>query len=529
MELRLVWVVLLGFSTVLIAADPSVRALNKAAEKAEKLGNKSEAILLYNQAAAKGSASAAARAQVLLRHIAKEGPGDMVPFAAAATATPEDLADIFAPISPRDLKEAKELLPPPDLALPANLFDLDLKAPHQKLWQEAAKMLGISVDFDSEYPASGQPARYQGIGQTARQMLQGLSAATGSFVVVLGPKRILVVKDTTQKRQEREPTVAVILSLPDPTSTQELQESARTVQQVMEIQKFAIDTTRRMVLLRDRLSKVRPAQKLFEQLLGTRPSVMVEIELFEVTSTTTRNLGAGLPTSSRLFWLSRLLNNDPDKVDAGAPLATFGGGFSVVGMTIADATVTAAAQKGWGQTLQRAFVQSASGQPAQLLLGERYPIVTGTFGGGDSATSGTGFPPTIQYENLGFNIKITPFVHDMEEMTLEVEAEFKLRSGAEINGLPVLTNRKFTSRVRVREGEWALLGGLNQESESVNATGIPGLMQLPGLGPLLRTNSLEGKQNDLLLLVKPRLLSVGTDLAPDSIFLGPEGRPSMPL
>jgi len=511
------------------AGEPSAKALTKLAEKAEKLGNAAEAVLLYNQAAAKGSGEAAVRARTLTQRIARESLGPMIPAAAAAAATQDELDEIFAPITDRDSREARELLPPPELVLPANQFVIDLREAPQKMWESAGKLLGIDVIFDGDYVQGGQPVRFQCTEQSARQVLHGLSAATGSFVVVLGPKKIMVVKDTTQKRQEREPTVAVVLTLPDPASVQELQEAGRAVQQVMEIQKFAIDNTRHMVIMRDRLSKVRPAQKLFEQLLGARPAVMVEMELFEVSSTGSRSFGIGLPTSTKLFWLSRFLNNDPNKVDAGAPIATIGAGHGLVGMTIADATVTATAQKGWGKTLQRSFVQSLSGQPAQLLLGERYPLVTGTFGDSSSAISRTSFPPTVQYENLGMTVKVTPFVHDSEEMTLEVEAEFKLRSGAEINGLPVLTNRKFTSRVRVRDGQWALLGGVSQQSESWNTSGIPGLMHLPVLGPALRTNSLEGSQSDLLLLLKPRLLDGGTDLVPDAIFLGPEGRPAMPL
>ena len=339
----------------------------------------------------------------------------------------------------------------------------------------------------------------------------------------------MVVKDTTQKRQEREPTVAVLLTLPDPASTQELQEAARAVQQVMEIQKFAIDNTRHMVMMRDRVSKVRPAQKLFEQLLGARPAVVIEMELYEMRATRATELGIGLPTSSKLFWLSRFLNNDPSKIDPGAAMATFGSGNGLIGMTLADATVTATALKSFGTSVQRAFVQSVSGQPAQLILGEKYPILTGGYSFGTGSTEPGGYipPPSFQFENLGLTMKVTPFVHDSEEMTLEVEAEFKLLTGAEINGIPILAQRKFTSRVRMREGQWALLGGLSQASSTYNTTGIPGLMRLPGLGGLFRTNSIEGNEGEVMLLLKPRLLGAGTDLAPGPIFLGPEGRPAM--
>lgn len=535
--LRSVLTILLTIPTW--AAEPSVRALVKAAEKAEKSGNIVEAARLYNQAAAKGSANGAARSRELTARIARESlPAAPVSAAGTGAAAPsvasvagdsaEVLEGIFGRISDRELREAREMLPPPELALPGNPFMLDLQEEPEKIWLSVGRLLGLEVVFDGEYPPGGKPVRFRCAEQSARQVLHGLSAATGSFVVVLGPRRIMVVKDTTQKRQEREPTVAVVLTLPDPTSTQELQEAARAVQQVMEIQKFAIDNTRHMVLMRDRVSKVRPAQMLFEQLLGARPAVVIEMELYEMRATRTTEFGIGLPTSSKLFWLSRFLNNDPDKVDAGAPLATLGAGNGLIGMTIADATVTATALKSFGTSVQRAFVQSVNGQAAQLVLGEKYPILTGSFSGSTN-TDGSilALPPSFQFENLGLTMKVTPFVHDTEEMTLEVEAEFKLLTGAEINGIPILANRKFTSRVRMRDGQWALLGGLAQDSTTFNSSGIPGLMQMPVLGPLLRTNTREGNEGAVMLLLKPRLLGAGTDLTPGPIFLGAEGRPAM--
>ncbi len=511
-------VVFLYLAAVLGADEPSARTLTKQGAAAEKDGNMAGAVLLYNQAAGKGSAAAGGRARALMGQLVR----DRTPVAAglASAAVPEELDAVFTPITEREIRE---LLPPPELMLPSNAFVVDLLETPQKLWESAGKLLGLDVMFDGEYPPGGQPARFQCGEQSARQVLHGLSAATGSFVVVLGPRKIMVVKDTTQKRQEREPTVAVLLTLPDPTSTQELQEAARVVQQVMEIQKFAIDNTRHMVLMRDRVSKVRPAQMLFEQLLGARPAVVIELELYEMRATRTTDLGIGLPTASKLFWLSRLLGNDPSKIDPGAAMATFGTGNGLIGMTLADATVTATALKGFGTSVQRAFVQSVSGQPAQLILGEKYPILTGgfTFGTGSLEPGGYAPPPSFQFENLGITMKVTPYVHDSEEMTLEVEAEFKLLTGAEINGIPILAQRKFTSRVRMRDGQWALLGGLGQDSATYNTTGIR------GLGPLLRRSSIERNEGEVMLLLKPRLLGSGTDLVPGPIFLGPEGRPAM--
>jgi len=428
-------------------------------------------------------------------------------------------AQEFPPISDDDLREARELLPPPELKLPAETFHLDYNYSHRKLWETVAALLGQEVLFDSDYPETPANVRFRAAGEPARQVLQALSVATGSFIVPLTPKRFLVVKDTQQKRQEREPVVAVVLTLPDPVSIQEMQETARTVQQIMEIQKFGVDNGRRMVLLRDRVSKVRPSQHLFEQLLGAKPAVVIEMELFEVRGNGSTRLGVGVPTSSSVTWLSNLFRNGSGK--AKGDLYTFGSGDSLFGITMGDATGTAVALRSFGKSLQRTFVQSINGQPAQLLLGEKYPILTAGYFGDTGGGQGDVFrpPPSFQFENLGLSLKVTPFVHDVDDMTLDVEAEFKLLTGAAINGIPILANRKFASRVRLSNEQWAVVGGLAQDTSTTTRSLFPGL-----------SNNTEVDNTSMLLLMKPRLLSLPmSSTVKQQIFLGAETRPLMPF
>lgn len=517
------------------SAEPGPRSLARQAQKAEKSGSSAEAILLYNQAAARGDAGSAAKAEVLKGRLLGALP---VAQAAAPTPTTEPAASEFDPITPADLREARELLPPPDLKFPPGNFTLDYNLTPRKLWETCGKLFGFEVLFDGDFPEAGQSIRFRSQEESARQILHALSAATGSFIVPHKPNRFMVIKDTQQKRQEFEPVVAIVLSLPDPITVQEMQETARTVQQVMEIQKFGVDNVRRMIIMRDRISKIRPTQALFEQLLGARPAVMIEMELYEVRTIYSNQFGTRLPTSSSLFWLSSLFNNDPSKVDTGSGARSFGSGDSMFGLTLGSATATATALKSYGKTLQKTFVQALNGQPAQLLLGEKYPVLTAGYFG-DTGTGGGAVgspeelfrpPPSFQFENLGLAIKVTPFVHGEEEMSLEVEAEFKLLTGAEINGIPILANRKFTSRVRLKNDEWAVIGGLNQDTQTINKSGIPGLMHVPILGAALRTNNIESDNTSMLLVMRPRLLGLSpVSTATSAIFLGTESRPAMPF
>src|SRR5207248_2481815 len=97
------------------------------------------------------------------------------------------------------------------------------------------------------------------------------------------PGVIIVAQDTPQKRTDLEQTVTVSIPVPEVLTTQELTEIGQAVKQTTNIDKIAWDTTQGQLLIRDRISRVLPAEALLNQLLAWRPEVMIEVEFLEVS------------------------------------------------------------------------------------------------------------------------------------------------------------------------------------------------------------------------------------------------------
>ena len=240
--------------------------------------------------------------------------------------------------------------------------------------------------------------------------------------------------------------------------------------------------------------------------------------------------GLGLGTSFPLFNLGHDLAPGLawTKPIASAAYAIFGGGATILGLGIADGSLFANITRGRSQSLIRSEIVSSDGQAATLHIGDRYPIVTSQFVGA-TAQPGENVvapPPTFNFEDLGLVLKVTPVVHGMDEMSLEVETEFKTLGAEGTNGIPIINTRKLQSRVRMKNSEWAIVAGLASESELSTLSGFAGLANIPVLGKILSRNTRTRESAQVLVLIKPKLLSAPPSTRPTRLFwLGTETKP----
>jgi type II secretory pathway component GspD/PulD (secretin) len=113
---------------------------------------------------------------------------------------------------------------------------------------------------------------------------------------------------------------------------------------------------------------------------------------------------------------------------------------------------------------------------------------------------------------------------------LDLETEFKVITGQSVNGIPIISNRKLATKVRMREGESAVVAGLLTSNEARSIAGIAGLGEMPGLGALFRQTNKSDQTSEVLLVIKPTLLSLPPgEFVTHTIFTGSETRPLTPL
>lgn len=116
---------------------------------------------------------------------------------------------------------------------------------------------------------------------------------------------------------------------------------------------------------------------------------------------------------------------------------------------------------------------------------------------------------TPKYENVEANldIKITPFVSELEDVTLSISAEFSDFIAPTTEGAPPgNATRKFISKIRVKNQETVVLGGLEEDSDVESGSGTPILSRIPILKWIFSSRSKQTTQGKLMIFIKPTIV-----------------------
>jgi general secretion pathway protein D len=512
-------------AAAICAADDAAR-LFAAGEKAGRAGDNLQAYLLYSQAARMEPGNALyARRQAELRGAASLSRPPVL-------ASDPAIETVASQLQAEGIVDSGVLAaePPPILEPASGKRSFDLKETAQVLFEKVAGAYGIQVVLDVGYAPLPAPVRFQIADATAAEALRALEAATDSFLVPVSAHSIMVARDNPQKRTELMPVMALAAPIPERLTVQEAQEISTAVQQTLEIRRISLDPVKRVVYFRDIVPKALAAQEMFADLSRGRAQIEVDVELVSVGKTSNLSYGLSLPqNAAAILPLTRSFQNLPAAA-AGGAFFTFGGGATLMGLGIVNSTFFATLSNSKTDTLLSSQIVALDGQAATLHVGDRYPIITSSFAGTVGQSQSTAFAPTTQFVDLGLVLKITPTVHEDMEVTLDVDAAFKALGSGSFDGIPVIDSRQYQGKVRLKEGEWAVVAGMLTTTDAETPTGIAWLSDLPWIGGLFTHHVHEQDRNETLVVLKPHLVSLPPwEYVTPTLWTGTETRPLSPF
>lgn len=522
MAISRIGLILLAFGTVLGAEDQAGRIF-KAAQRAQRSGDSLQAYQLYSLAAAQNPGNAK---YTLNRDMLREWAARTAQISLGDDAEDAARRITLEGISPSEVMAGRVALPPPRLQGSAARRSFDLRGTTRPIFEQVAAAYGIQLQFEDGYQGPVAAFTFRMNDLSMQEAFHALETITNSFLVPVTPKVAMVYQDTTQKRNDDAPLMTAEIPIPERISVQEAQEMVSAVQQVMQVRRIAVDPGRHMVFLRDHPGTVLAARQILTNLSRNRATLDIEVELLSVSVTSNLMTGTQLPNTSSVTNLGTFLNNPTAAASGSTALATFGGGATFMGISIADGAVFATASRGTADAIFLAHMTALDGQAASLKVGERYPILTSAYIGPNGAGANTGIPPAVQFQDLGLVLKVTPTVQSNGEVTLDVDAQQTALSGSTNDAIPIITSVHFQGMTRLVDGEEAIVAGLMQTSISDTRSGFPGLSNIPILGRLFTSNTKARQVGETLIVLKPRLLSLPPWETPSPVlWVGTETKP----
>lgn len=513
----LILLTLAAIATPAALGADQARRYYEAARRAQKAGDTLNAYLLAHRASSLEPQNAQFANLKTTLQVRANLPGETETARTRPTPSKADLVAI-GEITPSEAIEAREALEPPRLKRSPLKKTFDLRGEARTIIEQVATAYAVQVVFGGDYQPP-PPVTYRMTDAGMEEAFRALELVTNSFFVPISEQVMIVERDTIQRRADTSPAMAVGVPIPERMSVQEAQEIVTAIQQTLEIRRISVDPGRRLVFMRDLAAKVIPARQLFHELSRLRAQVEIEVELLSTTKTSSLGYGLGLQTESPIVNFGDFMGNVGRAVGGFTKYIAFGGGATFLGFGVGDASILATLTRSSAQSVLTSTVVAVDGQAAQLHVGDRYPIITNGYYG---QTNGTGKvytpPPTVNFQDLGLVLKVTPTVHSAGEMSLELEAEYNVLGADTANNIPVISRRKYQGKVRLQGGQWGVIAGLVKTSNARTGSGLP--------FPILRKNTIDKEDTELILLVKPKLTNLPPWEEPiPTLWVGTESKP----
>ena len=157
-------------------------------------------------------------------------------------------------------------------------------------------------------------------------------------------------------------------------------------------------------------------------------------------------------------------------------------------------------------------------QEAQIKVAQEVPFITGQFTNTGSGNSGSVNPfQTIQRQEVGTILKLTPQITDDGTIVLKIEQEASSLAASSAGAADLITNKRtISTKVLAEDGEVIVLGGLISDSLTDGEQRVPYLGRVPVLGELFRTRNAKKNKTNLMVFIRPKILLDGEQVAAET-------------
>ena len=430
----------------------------------------------------------------------------------------------------------------------------------------AALFLGAAGVLAQQQPAQSQPAATPAqttaptqvpAGQPAEsEAPQTLHLLVGRSIVISSPGRIkrvsladpniaeaIVVSPTQVLVNGKAPGGVSLIIWDESDQSQAFEVSvdidvlglSQKIHEVFPTEDVHIDTSRDVVMLSGKISSAAVADKILEIVKSTTPKVtslmqvpttptgqiLLQVRFAEVNRSAITQLGINilsLPGAKNVGTISTQQFSPPQLTTANGVGTTPTTG-SAIGLNDLlnififrpdinlAATIQALQEQNVLEILAEPNLMTESGKDASFLAGGEFPFPILQSTGGTSGFAGI----TIQFKEFGVRLNFTPTLTPDGLIHLKVKPEVSsldFTNALTLQGfvIPALATNRVESEMDLNDGQSFAIAGLMDNRVTEQLEKIPWIGDIPVLGKLFQSRSVNKSKNELMVVVTPHII-----------------------
>lgn len=427
--------------------------------------------------------------------------------------------------------------------------DFHFKGDSRGLLIQVAKAYNITATVDDSVTL--RQVRFDIDKATFAAAMEAAARVTKTFWIALSGSQAYFVADTLENRRNFERLAIRTFYLSEVLAPQELTDLVQALRVIFEIRFVQQDASQSTITVRAPVPVVEAASQLIESLAVGRPQVMLDVRVYQISSSLMRQLGTQLPNQFTMFNISpaligslgagaqNLINQliasgginqaNSQAIQAllaqlqqssqnpllSTPFATFGGGLTLEGVSATPPiAINVQVNESDIRNLEHVELLASQNKPAVMKIGERYPIVNATFAPifNSSAISRVignqtyvAPFPSFSFEDLGLNLKATPVIHSNSDVSLKLELNIRTLGTQTVNGIPIVNNREYTGNITLKNEESGVVAGLLSKEDSRSLSGYPFVSRVPGLSYASAVHDKNVSDDELLVVITPHI------------------------
>lgn len=505
-----------------LARDEHVQRLQRWAASAIAAGQTEEAMEAYRQLSALPGQGINAREA--LQRLQATNASSMVPVQRNEPA-PEVSSPVVGQIetkpasrsvavpAPATIKESSSPRGRGELPALERRVTLEFRnATVRSLFDVITRTSGLNVIFDRDVPPELTTTVFLR-NTTVRSAIEKIVLTSGLAWRSLDDNTLLVYMDDTSKQRDYQSLVVRSFQL----TNADAKFVANSLKTVLRFKDLVVDEKLNMIVVRDTPEAIAMAEKLVAMHDVSEPEVMLDVAIIEVTRGKLQSLGVAWPGSLSLTPLARTVSTTTSTTDTTSGYVSSSSSNTLtlrdlynltpgsLGMTIGSAAVNFTATDSDVNVLANPRIRAKNKEKAKIMIGERVPNISST------ATSNGVTSQNITYVDVGLKLEVQSQIYPGNEISLQIGMEVSSINSTIQNTTSGtvayrIGTRNASTVLRLKDGENQILAGLIQDTDRKSVTKVPLLGDLPLLGHLFRSDSVDKAKTEIVLSITPHLI-----------------------